>query len=177
MQALTFLIALSSILIFEGGRRILASRRSRSGWGIVVGGLISLSLAAVMHIGETRAYKILTLPDEDLRFSAGAPWSNPKEALPNLPVAEQAEKTRILAVAYFISTGKLIEHLSADGRPMKLAPTEEEIKLREDRLALRAATQAHLSHTTDRPTHLLVVFLVVAGALFAFRAGRKQSAT
>jgi hypothetical protein len=177
MQALTFLTALASILLFEGGRRVFASPRSPAAWLIVLSGVASVAAAAYLHVAERTVYQTLGSPDEGDRFKAGPPWTNPKEALPSLPVTEQAEKTRVLAVGYYTSTGKLIEHLSADGSAIRLVPTQEEIKLREEWLSWKVSTEAHLAHTTDRPMHLLVIALVAGVALFVFRPRHAKSAT
>lgn len=177
MQTLTFLLALSSIFVFEGGRRLLASLRDRSGYLLTICGMVALLAAAWLQVSEDKKYRVMAPPEVDARFSAGPPWSNPKEALPGRPMAEQAEKTRILAVGYYTSTGKLIEHLSPEGATITLVPTQDEIKVREDWLAWKVSTNAHLSHTSETPTHLLVVLFVAVLAVWAFRSKRAQSAT
>ena len=173
---MTILVALSSVLLFEGGRRLLVAIKDRSGYLLMVIGIVALLAAVWMHIAENKAYRVMAPPDEGQRFAAGAPWSNPKDALPGLPMSEQAEKTRILAVGYYTSTGKLIEHLSSDGVATKLAPTQEEIKVREEWLAWKVSSNAHLSHTHEKPTHLLAVLAVAGLALFAFHRKRAKRA-
>jgi hypothetical protein len=177
MQALTFLTALASILLFEGGRRLFASPRAATAWLIVLIAGASIAAAACLHVAEHAVYQTIGFPDEGDRFKAGPPWKNPKEALSNLPLAEQAEKTRILAVGYYTSTGKLIEHLLADGSAIRLVPTQDEIKLREDWLSWRVSTEAHVAHTTNRPTHLLLIVLVAGVSLLVFRRQPSKSAT
>jgi hypothetical protein len=176
MQTLIIFVALSSILLFEGGRRLIASLQDRSGYFLASMGVAALIAAAWLHISEDMAYRLMAPPDEGQRFAAGPPWSNPKEALPGLPINEQAEKTRILAVSYYTSTGRLIEHLSSEGAPIRLTPTQEEMKVREDWLALRVSSNAHLSHTYEKPLHLLSVVVVAALALVAFRKKHAKSA-
>jgi hypothetical protein len=152
MQALTFLTALASILLFEGGRRLVASPRSVSAWLIVLSGVASIAAAGYLHVAQHAVYQTLGFPDEGDRFKAGPPWINPKDALPHLPLTEQAEKTRIVAVGYYTSTGKLIEHLSANGSAIRLVPTQDQAPRR---LAILESVSRSVCRAENQPTNPL----------------------
>lgn len=176
MQSPTLLVAISSILIFEGSRRVLASGRSVSGWVAIAFGLLSLTAVAYIEVSEHSIYRSLAATFEPRPFDSKPPWSNPREALPNLPLAEQAEKTRIVAAARYASTGKFLDHLSPQGEVIRYSPTQGEATQREEWLALQVSAQTNLARTTDKPTHLIFVALVAALAAWAFSARRKAGA-
>jgi hypothetical protein len=176
MQAPTILIAISSILIFEGSRRVLATGRSAFGWAAIAFGLFCLIAIAYIEVSNHSVHKSLAATFEPQPFDSKPPWSSPREALPNLPLAEQAEKTRIIAASRYTSTGEFLEHLSPQGEVVRYAPTQSEATQREEWLSLRVASQTNLAHTNDKPTYLLLVVLVSALAAWAFSARRRSGA-
>ena len=176
MQAPTVLIAISSILIFEGLRRVLTAHRSAAGWVVVAFGLLSLAAVAYIEVSKNLVYKSLAATFDPTTLASKPRWSDPRDALPTLPMTEQAEKTRIVAASHYATTGKFLEHLSSQGEVVRYSPTQAEAAQREEWLSLSVSAQTNLAHTTDRPTYLLLVALVAALAAWGFSSRRMSSA-
>jgi len=175
MTHLVILVALSSVLVFEGARVLLMDRRSKTGALLLALGLASIGAAhylnTAVHSSAERLAASLT------PLHTAPPWSDPRSALPHLSPTDRAEKTRIVASGYFHDTGVLIDHLSPQSEAVRFTPNQEELALREKSLVMRASFQMDVARTQPNLALLLFVPIIAGiGAYAATKASGKRDA-
>ncbi len=162
------LIYLALLLLFEGARRLVAHRMSRklSVSFVVLGALLVTSTVVLQQsrLSSLQAWSSALsprMPDASVQV-----W----DAGNSLPLWERTKKSRLLAQRFYDLNGELARHISPTGEPTVFAPTQEEIRGRENRVR----DLALLNHAIDTSnqqmkTDVLAALLALVCGLLAGR--------
>jgi hypothetical protein len=174
MSDAVWFIAITSLLFFEGMCRVLLKSGFRAGiFCILLAAGVMAAHYYTQSATHSMALKAATLfePISTTR-NPQIKWTELTKELPNLPVAERAEKTRILASSYYLDTGQLVDHIALSGEAIRFTPTQEELTQREQWIAARTSTLTRVDYT--RTNHIDLIAIPLLAFLFSCAATRRE---